>query len=448
MPLVPCLSLWLDELLQLEGLRGAHLTQIPEYAARNAGGVPAGYFLTFSFISAFGYSIYAARLPSLIFSMLACAGVFHLARRANIRRPLIAVCLFAVFPLQLRYAIEARPYSVALCLSIWLTVVFLKLHEELTFKWGCLYFLLTLAAAYTQPYSMFVPLSHLAYCVLFGWKRIRNIAVVAASIGCSGLLFVPWLLYAIPFWRAEIAVMDSPPTYGYKQALLVIKELVGSGYAASLVTMFLAGYGLSRVRQECRQLSLVTVVVVVFGVFIANMTFGYFLAIRQMIYVLTPLSLLAAAGVERLWTRNRWLAATAAGTLLCACSYSNAWLFWKPREDWQAATERLKVEAARGACIVIAEERSVVPFRFFWETISERICQAHETEFATVVLATSRYEVKSSKNRARFLLEQRGWKHVTTYHFGGPELIVYLRTVGQQAVGLGRSSDLPTSSRP
>src|SRR5579872_2173285 len=116
--LIPGKPLWMDEIIDLSGVRGADLRGVLAFVPRNAGGVPLGYLVDFWIIRLFGYSVFVVRLPSVVFTVLTCAGVYILARQTRLRMPLLAVILYAVSPLTLRYALEARPYAQAACWSV------------------------------------------------------------------------------------------------------------------------------------------------------------------------------------------------------------------------------------------------------------------------------------------------------------------------------------------
>src|SRR5260370_13592630 len=113
--LLPRLPLTLDEILDLLTLRSGGWNAVLAAVPRNAGGVPLSYLTRWGAILLLGESSFTARLPSALFSAASCVGVFFLARRLGLRWPLLATGLFAAFPLQVRYALEARAYSLALC---------------------------------------------------------------------------------------------------------------------------------------------------------------------------------------------------------------------------------------------------------------------------------------------------------------------------------------------
>src|SRR6478752_2103425 len=125
--LIPGKPLWVDEIIDLGGVRNASdVSGVLAFVPRNAGGVPLGYLVDFWMIRLFGYSVFVVRLPSVLFTVAACAAVYVLARQTRLRMPLLAVILYAVSPLNVRYALEARPYAQAACWSVFSTVVFLS----------------------------------------------------------------------------------------------------------------------------------------------------------------------------------------------------------------------------------------------------------------------------------------------------------------------------------
>src|SRR5215813_5042107 len=83
--LIPEKPLWVDEIIDLGGVRNADLSGVLAFAPRNAGGVPLGYLVDFWMIRLFGYSVFIVRLPSVVFTVLTCLAVYILAWKANLR---------------------------------------------------------------------------------------------------------------------------------------------------------------------------------------------------------------------------------------------------------------------------------------------------------------------------------------------------------------------------
>ncbi len=311
--LLPVLSLWLDEIMDLMVVRRAGMRELLAGVAVNSGNAPLNYIIQFWTVHALGYSAFAGRLPEAIFSLASCAGIYALARRLRLRWPLLAVAVFALFPLQFRYALEARPYSLALALSIWSTVAFFRLLDEPRSLWrAALYALSVVAGIYVLPFTLFVAVAHLA------WLRREMWLPVGLAIEIAGLAFVPWYLHAVVNWRADPVVARAHATVTWRVVPMILHELTGAGYvgAALVVTGVIAAFALGFAN---RWFWLLYLLVPVVAALAADAVFGYFPAIRQIIFVLTPLALLFTVGVEALFRSlaRSWKPALAlAATLL------------------------------------------------------------------------------------------------------------------------------------
>ena len=84
------LPLRLDEVLRLIAIRGENHASAP-----------------------LGYSAVLARLPSALVSLLCCLALVLLVRQLKMRWAVVVLAVFMTLPIQLRYALEASPYSPA-----------------------------------------------------------------------------------------------------------------------------------------------------------------------------------------------------------------------------------------------------------------------------------------------------------------------------------------------
>jgi 4-amino-4-deoxy-L-arabinose transferase-like glycosyltransferase len=84
----------------------------------NAGASPLPYLFQHVFSSWFGYSSFAARFPAALCSILSGAVFAAICPRFLDRGCWIALVLFLVLPLQLRYGLEGRVYSQGLLFSL------------------------------------------------------------------------------------------------------------------------------------------------------------------------------------------------------------------------------------------------------------------------------------------------------------------------------------------
>ena len=434
MLLLPRLSLWLDEIVDLRGIREYDFASLIAWVPVNAGGVPLGYLTRFVTIHLLGYSTFSARLPSAVFSVLACWGVFVLGRRLKLRFPLLAVLIFCATPLQLRYALESRPYSTALALSVWATVAFLQLLEKITVARAFLYGLIALLGLYIMPYTIFVPLAHLAWLCCAGQypNRWRLLVVSGVSVALAGLVFLPWYTWAAHLWSQSVAAGHLRYSIERKAALLILRELVGAGYLGTALVAGLAWWGLKsalpgyEAKYEARLFWIFYTVLPIILAVLADATFGYFVAIRQMIFVLAPLSLLATLGIEKLAQQRQRVAAAICSILIAVFLVADVRFFSRPREDWEAASRILRTLTERGSCVAFVPPDSMEFYRFFVPGLAKAGCASAIGSSRSVAVAISPYG-SSEQPSMETKLSSAGFTKTRELNRQGPRIELYER---------------------
>jgi len=412
--LLPVLSLWLDEIMDLMVVRSAGMRELLAGVAVNSGNAPLNYIIQFWTAHVFGYSSFAGRLPEAIFSLASCAGIYALARRLGLRWPLLAVAVFALFPLQFRYALEARPYSLALALSIWSTVAFFRLLDQpRSVLRAALYTLSVAAGIYVLPFTLFVAVAHLA------WVRREMLLPVGLAIAIAGLAFVPWYLHAVGNWRADPVVARAHETVTWRVVPMILHELTGSGYVgtALVIVGVIAGFALGFAK---RWFWLLYLLVPVITALIADAAFGYFPAIRQIIFVLAPLALLFAVGVEELFTRWPKAALILAAALLIAGVVGNVNFFRRPREDWHAAAAIL----ANETCVLYSPPDSGPYYSFFLPELAHRDCAGTPPRVALVI---SPYALNNAFADRQRQLTGAGYVKRAEFNPATPRVEIYMR---------------------
>jgi uncharacterized membrane protein len=382
--LLPRLSLWLDELIDLLGTQNSTFRSIIEYASTNPGGAPIWYLTQGLATSALGFSAFSARLPACIASVLSCCGLALLARRFGVKSPALCVAVFALFPLQLRYALEGRPYSEALCLSIWATVAFLRLIERPTVVNGLWYCVPIVLGLYTQPFSGFVAAAHAMWAL--GNNRLpaksRLLTLGAVLVAAAG--FVPWLAYASRNWTGGLP-QGTAGILHPRVLLMVLRECLGGGYLLSGVVILLVLPGLrsETMARSTKVLPLLMVLVPIGFALLADSLSGYFVAIRQVIFILPSVALLVCFGVDYIARRARARIAVVVIAVVLAASvaYDVRW-FRRPREDWKRAADVLSDSVRGGACALLAPERTAQILLFFHPSLIHHI-YSEGSDFST-----------------------------------------------------------------
>jgi hypothetical protein len=419
--LIPLKPLWVDEIVDLGGIRNvSDVHGVLEFVPNNAGGVPLGYLVDFAMIRLFGYSVFIVRLPSVLFTVLTCAGVYVLARQTSMRGPLLAAILYAVSPLALRYGLEARPYAQAACWSVFSTVVFLSLIRRPAWGKTGAYAVLAAAGLYSQPYSIFVPVAHLMWLVLTRSvkEKRRALGRTGAAVALASLAFLPWFLKTHAAWQGAIRSGVRFAVAG-KDLLVIPHELMGTGYAGAVLAVMAIVVALkwSSWTKEEKLFWTVYTAIPILLVPAADAYFGYFMAARQAIFALVPISLLIGACVDvRRWG---WVVSAA---LLIAMVYEDVRWIRRPGEGWQAAAAQLKA----ADCTISIPSGARTMYTFFEPQL--RICDENTlTAAGTIALALSPDQPLSAIAEAHQRLEQTGFRRVADLRPADPRVELYGR---------------------
>jgi hypothetical protein len=411
--LLPVQSLWLDEILDLIGVRLPTLAGLLAYIPLNPGASPLGYIPQFAAVHWLGFSAFSARLPSLVWSLAACVGMFILARRMQLRRPLVAVAIFALFPLQLRYALEVRPYELALALGIWATVAFLRVVDQPeSLPRAAVYTLAMAAALYTFPFTLFVAIAHLVWAC--ATRRWRALVAAGVAVAVAGLAFSPWYLRYAAQWRESVVAAQLKDSIGLRAIPMILREIPGAGYIGS--TLLLIGVIFCIAKTRDRLLWALYAILPIFCVVAADASFGYLLAVRQMIVVLAPLALLFAAGLEKLDRRAAVALGFALALALLAADVNS---FRRPRENWRAAALLLASER----CVVYAPGNSRPLYAFFVPELTAGDCDPATS--TRVALAISPYAVMNPVAEVRRQLTAAGFRKQAELNPATPRIEIY-----------------------
>jgi mannosyltransferase len=413
--LIPSKGLWMDEIIDLNGVRNASdVNGVLAFVPGNAGGVPLGYLLDSAMIRTFGYSIAAVRIPSVLFTVLACVGVFMLARQTGLRWPILAVLAYALSPMTLRYALEARPYAQAACWTIFASVVFLSLVRQPSIGKAVGYAALVAAGLYTQPYSIFVPLAHLLWLV-FTKQKSRMVLLAGGAVAIAALAFLPWFLTIHAAWQGAVSSGARFAVNG-RDLLVIPHELMGTGYVGAGLTLLavIIAIGWSSLPAQQKLFWALYAAIPLVAVPAADSYFGYFLAARQLIFVLVPIGIMIAAS-----TQVRWGMLVPAA-LLIAMVYEDVRWIQRPGEGWQAAAAQL----SEAGCTIFIPRGARTMYAYFEPQLPA--CNENTlTPFESIAIAVSPDQPASAVVEARQKLDQAGFRKVDDLRTADPRIELY-----------------------
>jgi hypothetical protein len=250
--------------------------------------------------------------------------------------------------------------------------------------------------------------------------------MIALVIG-SAAAFLPWYLNEKSLWHETAASYHS--AINWKSGLLILHELVGAGYIGSLVIVAASILGICRAlrNNEQRLFWSLYLAVPVAGAIAGDLLFGYFVAIRQVLFLVAPLALLSLLGVESRPRSRSLLTNRVAGVVLLLTLIGGDISFLRrPREDWGAAAKLLVEAKGRGACVMFVPDSSDL-YEFFEPSVSAARCSAENLQqVSEVEVAVNPYDagqVPAMVDRLRSV----GFERSSVLNLRKPEIYVFRR---------------------
>ena len=212
---------------------------------------------------------------------------------------------------------------------------------------------------------------------------------------------------------------------------LIVKDLLGLGYLGSCVVLSLCGFALwsTSVARGLKLFLLASILLPVAGVLIIDSVAGYFLAIRQMIFVLPSIALLAAFGFESLskkgWTRLGW---SFLAILLVFQTIGIVSWFRKPRENWDTASRLLRKDRSRYECIIFVPDEASRLYGIFDPRLPSLRCSSSELKSAsTVAVSISSAANALSSNPDYQRIKALGFGRTVSLSSGDPAIVIFSR---------------------
>lgn len=186
-------ELWLDEALSVNIAR-VPLSELPQ--ALKLDGAPPLYYIALHFWTAVvGESNVAIRSLSALFMVLAALPLWAIGRRQGGRFVgLATVLVFVVNPFAVRYATEARQYSLLVLLSGLGYLVLVRALEEPSIRRLAAVAAVTAALMYTHYWAISLLMFTGGVLVMMAVRAKGGTPLkVIAAMSVGGLAFIPWL---------------------------------------------------------------------------------------------------------------------------------------------------------------------------------------------------------------------------------------------------------------
>lgn len=328
-------SLWYDEVAAWR-----------EYAAHGPGAIIGNYFdpsnhvlhtlLTWVSVTATTGPLTvesAFRLPALLFSLGSIAAVYALARRPlGDRVALVAAAVMAAAPASVLEGVEARGYSMMMCLAALATWSWPGLDDHPQRPWRPLvYAALAAAGVWSHLTTVFVPVGHAAARAIGAFTRRAGAApgsgrgsLVPAMVGLllaagmTATLLAPLLPDAVRSAAMFRSAGGGEPKVLGLEGWHVLLQLGGSwSWWAAAPGLALGAIGFAAARRDSRAWPVLAASMLGLAIMmIALLAAGSWMYARFALFAMPGAAVLMAIGFDRLWRWRRGAAALAAAVVV------------------------------------------------------------------------------------------------------------------------------------
>ncbi|HEV2114617.1 MAG TPA: glycosyltransferase family 39 protein, partial [Terriglobales bacterium] len=367
-------SFWLDEGVSVM-LARLDLSNLLHILWRREANMALYYGLLRAWLH-FGSGDYFVRSLSALISLAAIPVIYLLGKRLfSSTAGLLAAALFSVHAWQVRYAQEARSYSLYVLLTALSCLFFLAAIEKPTPRRWTGYLAFSVLAIYSHFFAVLVVVAH--WAAFYFLRADERLAVeFRRSLKIIGLLFLPPAIFIVSRGTGPLSWIARPGLVDLHRFLL---DLSGNGgdallllYAGCCVIALAAG-GWTRGRNlsfdSWRYLFLLSWLVAPVAITLAFSLIRPVFLPRYLLTCVAPLVLLAAAGLARV--RPHWVAAIVVLAML-ALSVRGTLAYYRAdfdlsREDWRDATQYMLQNARPGDGILFHSAQARMPFEYYAE---------------------------------------------------------------------------------
>lgn len=307
----------------------------------------------------------SALMSAAAVPVIYCIGKEVFSQRAGI----LAALLLAINPFTIRYAQEARSYSVFVLLASLSFLAFLHGLRRPSGLWGVCYVLSTTLALYAHFFSALVVLVQLVSLAMVPTDKRRLAMRQAAPVGIVIILGLPLVWFVLFRDRGQLAW--APPVH-WRDIYDVFRFMVGSGVKLGIgaVAFFIAAaVWLKKCRQERLTLENWSVLVLMLWLFLP-VFFTLLVSVwkpmyapRFLIFCVPAALLLVAEGISEIrftWIRFVLVLAMLVGEIGPIRSYYAE----AGQEDWKSAVAFLAQSVRAGDTAVLPNAYCELPLNY------------------------------------------------------------------------------------
>ncbi len=433
----------IDEWLQLLPSQQPSLAKFLDWMPRRPGSSPLGYFVQFPFVFALGLSRLGARLPSLLFALGSCYLFLRLSKLIPLRRPYLALAVFALLPSQYCFAATGQPFEQALFLLLVAMLLFLRLLRAPGVNLSVWYGLVLTLCIYTERFSFLPAIGYLLFLFAFvnRTRERRCIWFALPATLAPVLLFIPYYLWARP--RLDVGWLFPPLAPGTPSStyLQLFHDFAGGGLAGyALGLLLIAGlfaglWGLFRVPPQALQRSVA--IFCLFGGSVATVSVlivldvwnRYPFTADQALWAIPGVIVCSFAALE--WMaqpkRRRVLATAIPLFLIALCLIGDGEYLANRTQDVRAEADIIPSLLTGDSCVVfVSQGLSKYLFLMLQPRLDARICNDFFHQRA--VLASHAYVRPQQQENAESFFRGLSFTEVKRLRVGGGQIVVVKNT--------------------
>ena len=272
---------------------------------------PLYYLLIYFWVKIFGTSEFSLRLPSVIFGIASVFVTYKLSRILfkNKEVGIISSCLAALSIMNINYSHDARPYTLALFLSLISIYFFMKVLERDSLQNMFFYLISSILLIYTHSQGAFTLLAQSIFAVsiwlfkkknnTFNWRTCLFLQLMVL------FLFLPWLLNLIKIISGNPdAFLFWVPQVTISRALFTLTDYYSSSLGVFCISLCLIIFSLFFAKDKMPLYLLLLIFLIPFLML-------YFISIlwkpvyvdRYTFCAHTPYLILVASGIEEIRKR-------------------------------------------------------------------------------------------------------------------------------------------------
>jgi type IV secretory pathway VirB2 component (pilin) len=419
----------LDETLQFAAVKDHSIGELLVAVAASPGAAPLHYLMQAPFVAWISNVRLSARLLSILWAAASLPLFWQVCRKVRAPRAILVLCLFALLPSHLYFAMAGRPFEQALFFLLVALLFFFKVAEAPAMRVTVLYSAALLLTIYTEPFAMLPAVGCLLFFLRGAADRANRRAFwhLLPATAIPAALYLPYAIWAVPQTYGTW-LTSAPPAGSPLEQML--QSLTGAGRVAEGLSVLLIVAALAVAWRGIRQVEELASFCC-FGALVITLAVVLPLDTEQhspiwpghLVFLAPVLALLGTFAAAQI--RVSLLASAAVVLPLAIASVQDVrqMVLEKPLFDPEAEAHAVRAELSPDACLVfVSEGVSRWLYLPFEPSLDDHECKDFFSK--KIVLAVHPFVRPEQFSDARSFFRGLNLQQASEDHAGGGRVIV------------------------